>query len=274
MTARPMDRSTSLSGGVGRAAITFMAAAIYLFLYFPLAVLVLFSFQESSVLAFPIENWSLRWYQELARDRELLQSVRNSLRVAVSCVAVTVLVGVPIALALRSSDFPGKYLLQRVLLLPLLVPQLITGLAILIILNQFDYRLSLNTVILGQSIAWMPIVISQVYARLVRMGDSLADASMDLGANRWQTLWSVIMPNLITPIIGSGLLVFALAFDELPITFFLTGSENTLPMHIWSMLRTGITPEINAVGAITITLSIVLVLVAVRLLDRRKGDEE
>ena len=116
-----------------------------------------------------------------------------------------------------------------------------------------------------------PIVLTQVYARLRRFDRSIEEASMDLGANRRQTLIRVTLPNIRTAMLGSALLVYTLSFDEVAITFFLTGTDNTLPMHIWSMLREGVTPEINAIATITIAVSIVLIVLSLRLLRAQKG---
>ncbi len=251
-----------------RARLAFGATAllIFAFLYIPIAVLVAFSFQDSSILSWPIDAWSLRWYAALFDNRQIQESIVNSFKVASACVVVTTLFGVPLALALRRLKGRTARLLERTILMPLIVPQLITGLALLLILNRSGIQLSLLTIILGQSIVWMPLVVTQVYTRLLGLEAELEQASMDLGANRIQTFFLVTLPSIRTSIIGSALLVFTLSFDELPVTFFLTGSENTLPMHIWSMLRIGITPEINAIASLTVLASIVLILLGIRLL--------
>ncbi|MBK1698557.1 ABC transporter permease [Rhodovibrio salinarum] len=247
-----------------------LAAAIFLFLYLPLAVLFAFSFQESRVLSWPIEDWSLRWYALLLEDSELQGALLNSAIVASVCVVGTTLLGVPLALVLRRLGGRLGALLERTFLLPLIIPQLITGLALLLVLNRSGIGLSLGTVILGQTIVWTPIVMTQVYARLQRVDANLEQASMDLGANRLQTFFLITLPNIRTAVVGSALLVFTLSFDELPVTFFLTGAQNTLPMHIWSMLRIGITPEINAIASLTVGVSIVLILIGLRLLARNR----
>lgn len=245
-----------------------LSLAIFAFLYLPLIVLVLFSFQESRVLSWPIEHWSFRWYEALFSNRQIGQAVVNSLVVASSCVLVTILVGVPLALALRRLPRRVAALFERTFLLPLIIPQIITGLALLILLNRAGISLSLLTVILGQAIVWMPIMVTVVYARLLRLGTELAQASTDLGAPPLATFFLVTLPNIRGSVIGAALLVFTLSFDELPVTFFLTGGDNTLPMHIWSMLRIGITPEINAVATLTVMVSIGLVLAGVMTLAR------
>jgi spermidine/putrescine transport system permease protein len=153
-------------------------------------------------------------------------------------------------------------MLERVTLVPLIVPGLITGLAILLILKRYGVALSLFTVILGHTVGWLPVVVTQVYAKLRRFDRSLEEASIDLGANQWQTLWHITLPNIKSAIVGSALLVSTLSLNEVAITFFLTGTANTLPMHIWSMLRAGVTPEINAIGTITTLISFVTITVA------------
>jgi spermidine/putrescine transport system permease protein len=176
------------------------------------------------------------------------------------------------ALALRRMGDRLAKFLERTILMPLIVPQLITGLALLLILNRAGVGLSLATIILGQSLVWMPIVVTQVYARLRRLDPQLEWASMDLGATRVATFFLVTLPAIRTSVIGSALLVFTLSFDELPVTFFLTGAENTLPMYIWSMLRIGITPEINAIATLTVFASIMLIILGIRFLLRSRED--
>lgn len=250
----------------GRRVLTGVAAAIFAFLYLPVAVLVVYSFHEAKVFAFPPADLSFRWYVELFNDRDMLTSITNSLLVAACVIPVTLVLGVPAAFALNRFEFPGKAAFERIVLLPLMIPGLITGLAILLIIKRMDFSLSLVTVVIGHSVAWMPVVITQVYARLRRFDRRLEEASMDLGADRWQTFRRVTLPNISTAIIGSALLVFTLSFDEIAITFFLTGADNTLPMHIWSMLREGISPEIAAIATITVSASIAVMLVGLRLL--------
>lgn len=256
--------------GVGRPAFTALAVLVYAFLYAPIVVLVIYSFSASKVMTFPMSGVSLEWYRLLLNDRDLIRSIVNSLLVAAGVVPITLALGVAAAFALDRFSFPGKVLFERAAMLPLIIPGLITGLSILLFLKRFDLSLSLLTVMLGHSVAWLPVVMTQVYAQLRRLDRSIEEASMDLGANRLQTFVRVTLPNLRSALIGSGLLVFTLSFDEIAITFFLTGTENTLPMHIWSMLREGVTPEINAVATLTILVSVVLIFIGVRLSGARE----
>ena len=264
--------SGEAGGAFGRRTLTAVAALIFAFLYLPVVVLFVYSFNEAKVFTFPPANLSFKWYEELFNDRDMLQSIGNSFTVASGVVPVTLLLGVPAAFALNRFEFPGKSVFERAVMLPLMIPGLITGLAILLIIKRTGLSLSLLTIIIGHSVAWMPIVITQVYARLRRFDRSLEEASMDLGADRWQTFLRVTLPNIRTAVLGSALLVFTLSFDEIAIAFFLTGADNTLPMHIWSMLREGISPEIAAIATITVSVSIALMLVALRLMRGNRED--
>ncbi|MGE3969283.1 MAG: ABC transporter permease [Dongiaceae bacterium] len=251
-------------------ALRIFAAAAFAFLYIPIITLVVYSFSEARYFTFPPVGFSFKWYVTLFEDRELLQSVRNSLIVTGIVVPATLALGIPAAFAIDRFDFPGKAIFERVVLLPLMVPGVITGLAILLVIKGVDMRLSLTTVAIGHTVGWLPIVVTQVYARLRRFDRRLEEASMDLGGNRRQTFLRITLPGIKNAIIGSALLVFTLSFDEIGMTFFLTGTQNTLPMFIWSMLREGVSPEINAVATITIAISIVLIVVGLRFLGKEK----
>ena len=251
-----------------RRALRAFALLAFVFLYLPVVMLVLFSFSDSRLLVFPIETFSFRWYGVLFADRDLQRSILNSFLVAATVVPVTLVLGTPLAFALDRFEFAAKGALERGLLIPLIVPGLITGLAILLVLKEMGVRLSLATVIIGHSVWCLPIVVTQVFARLRRFDRRIEEASMDLGATRSQTFLRVTLPNIRTALVASALLTFTLSFDEVPVTFFLTGTQNTLPMHIWSMLREGVTPEINAIATITVAVSILILIVALRLIAR------
>jgi spermidine/putrescine transport system permease protein len=237
-----------------------------IFLYLPIAVLITFSFNDNRSMSLPLRDFTLKWYEKFLSNGDMLTAIGNSLYVASCATVLTVLIGVPAALALDRIDFPGKTVFRRAVLLPLALPGIITGISMLNLFRVIGFNLSLETVILGHATALVAIVVTQVYARLQRFNRRLEEASADLGARPWQTLWRVTLPNIRSAIIGSALLAFTLSFDEIPVTFFLTGRDNTLPMYIYSTLRRGITPEINAVGAVIILASLVLIVVSVLLL--------
>lgn len=248
-----------------RTSSTLVGMAVFVFLYAPLALLVAYSFSASRALTFPIQEFTFAWYAALANNEELLRAFANSLKVAAGVVPLTLLLGVPAAYALDRFAFRGSGLVNHVLTLPLMIPGIITGLSILLLLKSFGFGLSLWAVVVGHSVAWLPVVVGQVAARLRRLDRRIEEASFDLGAGYAETFLRVTLPNLRGAIIGSALLVFTLSFDEVAITFLLTATENTLPMQIWAMLRRGVTPEICAVATLTVISSGVLIALGVRL---------
>lgn len=239
---------------------------VLVFLYLPVVVLIIFSFNDNVVTTLPLRGFTLGWYQKLFANSEMLAAIGNSFYVATLATILTLLIGVPAAFALDRAVFPGKSAFRRIVVLPLALPGIITGISMLNLFRVLGFNLSLETVILGHATALIAIVLTQVYARLQRFNRRLEEASDDLGARPWQTFLFVTLPNIRSAIIGSALLAFTLSFDEIPVTFFLTGRDNTLPMYIYSTLRRGITPEINAIGSIIIIASLGLILLSAWLL--------
>ncbi|RWR13416.1 ABC transporter permease [Paenirhodobacter populi] len=240
------------------------------FLYIPIWVLIAFSFNDSSSLSWPLSGFTLDWYAKLAGNEPLLRAIRNSFYVATGATVLTLLIGVPAALALHRFDFPGKTAFRRLILLPITLPGIVTGISMLNMFKLAGFPLSLETVIIGHATALVGVVVTQVYARLQRLPASLQEAAFDLGAGPWRSFVDITLPNIRSAIVGAGLLSFVLSFDEIPVTFFLTGRENTLPMYIYSTMRRGITPEINAVGTIIVLLSLGLIILSV-LMTKRQG---
>jgi spermidine/putrescine transport system permease protein len=240
--------------------------AILGFLYLPIAVLVAYSFNDSRSLTWPMSGFTVEWYQRLAANEQLIQAFYNSVYVAVCATALTLIIGVPAAITLNRFDFYGKAAFRKLILLPIALPGIITGISMLILFRALGFNLSLHAVIIGHATALLSVVVTQVFARLERLPASLSEASSDLGASGLQTFFLVTLPNIRTAVIGAGLLAFTLSFDEIPVTFFLTGRDNTLPMYIWSTLRRGLTPEINAIGSLIVAMSVVLIFGSVRLL--------
>jgi spermidine/putrescine transport system permease protein len=242
------------------------AAVAYAFLYLPVAVLILYSFNRDGVGGFPPRHFTLEWYSALFSDSAMWSAVGNSAIVAVAAVVLSMLIGFPAAYALNRYEFPGRAAFQRLILLPLIVPGVITGISLLLLVVGGGLRLSLVTVILGHATALTAVATTEMFAGFAKLDRSLEEASADLGANGWQTLWRVTLPLLRTSLIGTALLVFTLSMDEIAVTFFLIGRENTLPLEIWSRLRRGATPEMNAISALIFAFSLVMIFVSQRLM--------
>ena len=244
------------------------AALVFAFLYLPIAVLVLYSFNGHGVGGFPPRDLTLGWYRALFEDDAIWSSVENSLVVAFASVVIALGLGIPAALALDRGNFPGKAIFRRLVLLPLVLPGIITGLSLLMFFREAGARLSLTTVILGHGTALLAVATTEVFAGLEKSDRAQEEASLDLGANQWQTLWRVTLPNLRLSIIGAALLIFTLSMDEIAVSFFLIGRDNTLPLEIWGRLRRGITPEINAISSLIFLFSLGAIVLVYRLRNR------
>jgi len=250
------------------------AVIVFAFLYLPIAVLVLYSFNGAGVGGFPPRNLTLNWYRTLFADSAIWDSVANSLMVAAIAVLIALGLGIPAALALDRAQFPGKAIFRRLLLLPLILPGIITGLSLLMLFARSQINLSLTTIVLGHGTALISVATTEVFAGLQKLDRAQEEASLDLGANYWQTFWRVTIPNLKLSIIGAALLIFTLSMDEIAVSFFLIGRDNTLPLEIWGRLRRGITPEINAISTIIFVFSLVAIVLWYRLRTKAESSPE
>ena len=250
------------------------AVVVFGFLYLPIAVLIIYSFNGTGVGGFPPRNLTLDWYRILFADGAIWESVANSLTVAAIAVLIALGLGIPAALALDRAQFPGKAIFRRLVLLPLILPGIITGLSLLMLFARVQINLSLLTIVLGHGTALISVATTEVFAGLQKLDRSQEEASLDLGANYWQTFWRVTLPNLKLPIVGAALLIFTLSMDEIAVSFFLIGRDNTLPLEIWGRLRRGITPEINAISTIIFVFSLVAIVLWYRLRTKAEGTPE
>jgi spermidine/putrescine transport system permease protein len=250
------------------------ALVVFGFLYLPIAALIVYSFNGAGVGGFPPRDLTLNWYRILFQDGAIWESVGNSLLVAAFAVGIALAFGIPAALALDRAQFPGKALFRRLVLLPLILPGIITGLSLLMLFNRVGTKLSLLTIVLGHGTALISVATTEVFAGLQKLDRAQEEASLDLGATYWQTFWRVTLPNLRLSIIGAALLIFTLSMDEIAVSFFLIGRDNTLPLEIWGRLRRGITPEINAISSIIFVFSLMVIVIWYRLRLRGEGSPE
>ena len=250
------------------------ASAVFAFLYLPIAVLILYSFNGQGVGGFPPHHLTLDWYRILFADAAIWDAVLYSLKLALAAIVIALGFGIPAALALDRANFPGKTVFRRLVLLPLILPGIITGLSLSMLFKLADVRLGLLTLVLGHGTALISVATTEVFAGLQKLDRAQEEASLDLGANYWQTFWRITVPNLKLPIIGAALLIFTLSMDEIAVSFFLIGRDNTLPLEIWGRLRRGITPEINAVSTIIFLFSLLTIVFWYRLRLRSQGSPD
>jgi spermidine/putrescine transport system permease protein len=239
--------------------------AVYLFLYAPILVLMVYSFNRSRLSA----RWmgfTGEWYGVLWRDEQIFQSLQNSLLVAVAVTLACVLFGTMTALIFARPQRRAKALLDGVVYLPLVIPEIVIAVATVIFFSLLTLKLSLWTIVIAHITFCISYVIIVVGARLAGMDRSLEEAALDLGANEWTTFFRVTLPIAAPAILSAALLVFTTSFDDYLITSFVAGVRSTtLPLEIYSRLKRGITPEINAISTIILVTTIPLVLVAQRL---------
>jgi len=253
--------------------LTAYAVLVFAFIYLPIAVLIVYSFNRDGVGGFPPRHFTFAWYRRLCGDAAIWDSVINSLLVAAASVALSLTLGLLAALALDRASFPGKALFRRLVLLPLILPGIITGLSLLMFAVFAGMQLSLLTVFLGHGTALISVATTELFAGLQKLDRAQEEASLDLGATPWQTFWRVTLPNLRLSLIAAGLLIFTLSMDEIAVTFFLIGRDNTLPLEIWGRLRRGITPEINAISTLIFAVSVALIVIWYRLRARTIGTQ-
>ena len=249
------------------------AAVVFAFIYLPIVVLVVYSFNREGVGGFPPRHITFDWYRQLFADSAIWDSVGNSLIVAAGSVVLSLVLGLLAALALDRATFPGKALFRRLVLLPLILPGIITGLSMLMFAVFAGFQRSLTLVFFGHGTALISVATTEIFAGLQKMDRRQEEASLDLGATPWRTFWLVTLPNLRLSLIAAGLLIFTLSMDEIAVTFFLIGSDNTLPLEIWGRLRRGITPEINAISTLILAASVVLIVVWYHLRTRSEQQQ-
>jgi spermidine/putrescine transport system permease protein len=241
---------------------------VYFFLYFPLLIVLVFSFSPTKTIV-GISGFTMKWYQELIRDQNLLTAFVHTLVIGASAVAVAIVLGIAGAFFVSRVSFPGKPVFRTLVLLPYILPGILMGISILVVVKALNIPLSPVTVLLGHVSFTVPVVMFQIMSRLARMGPNYQSAAMDLGANPVQTFWYVTLPMIRTAIIGAALLAFTVSFDEIVISYFLTGTWLTLPVFIYGMMRYGLSPKVYAISTIILLLSLVLVMVMSRYTGRQ-----
>jgi putative spermidine/putrescine transport system permease protein len=237
------------------------------FIYIPLIVIAIYAFNESKSQAWPIDGLTLDWFDKAIHNPGVRDAFWTSIRAALGATAIALALGTLASLAVARYRFFGREVLSLLIILPLALPGIVTGMALNATFTQvLNVDLSLFTVIVGHATFCIVVVFNNAVARLRRTGTSLEEASMDLGANSWKTFRFVTFPSLRTALVAAGLLAFALSLDEIIVTTFTIGQEQTLPIWIFTnYARPNQLPVVNVVGLLMILLSIIPVYLATRL---------
>lgn len=239
-------------------------AIIYLlFLYIPVLFLPLFSFNDSIYVAFPLKDFTTKWYEQLFNNEPMFAALMNSVRVGVVTATLSTLLGVFAAKAVTRYRMPGKGPVVGFIMLPLVIPGIIFGVALLILMSRLNVPLSLYTVTLGHVIVCVPFAMATLIPRFEGFDKSIEEASADLGENMFGTFWRVTLPMVFPGLVASFLLCFTISFDEFIMAFFLSGTKPTLPIFIWNQLRfPQRVPGVLALGTIVLFVSFAVVFFA------------
>ena len=236
---------------------------VYFWMFAPILVVIILSFNPQQFGTFPMQGFSLKWYGELFTNATIIRAFQVSLLLGALTAILTTAIGIPAAMAFIRYDFPGKNTLNTLLLSPIMIPEVVLGVALLLFLRWLQQPKSFLLLLIGHCVLTLPYVLLVVQARLVGIKKSYEEASQTLGANPLHTFREVTFP-LLTPAILAGMLFsFSISFDDVTATLFWATAQNqTVPVKIFAMLRNNISPEINALGTIMIVLTVSIPLVA------------
>src|SRR4030088_2624981 len=249
-----------------RIALGIWVALTIVFLYIPIAVICLYAFNASNVQSWPIAGLTSRWFGPAIHNGDMQQALLLSLKAALLATAIALVLGSAASFGVHRFRFFGRESISFLLVLPIALPGIVTGMALNSYFTFWKSNFGLGTIVIGHATFCVVVVYNNVIARLRRVPGSLTEASMDLGADGFQTFRYVPFPTISTALISGGLLAFALSFDEVIVTTFTAGAQNTLPIWLFGQIRLGQRlPEVNVVVSFVILVTIIPVLVAARL---------
>jgi ABC-type spermidine/putrescine transport system permease subunit II len=253
--SRPVKIVTSVLVGIA-------IVAVYIFLYAPMIITALFSVNDSRIQTLPFEGFTTKWYSELFADEKMVNAILYSLRVAFVAVFISACAAIILALIVHRMRVRGGAVIQALLASPLVAPGMVLGISFLVIFHSAKVEPGFLTIIAGHISFITPLIMFILLNRLKTADPSLEQASMDCGAGSLRTFWHVTLPGLRVALLAGCLLGFTLSMDEIAVTFFLAGTEPTLPVYVWGLLRFGFTPEVNAAFTLIAGGSLLLIGVA------------
>ncbi len=255
-----------MEGRTTRAALVAWVVAVLLFLFAPIATIVLYAFDRSNVQSWPIKSFTTHWFSVAWGDPAVRSALWLSVKAGVAATFLALVLGSAAAFGVHRFRFFGRETISLFLVLPIALPGIITGLALRSFFTFGGVNLSLVTIIIGHTTFCIVVIYNNVIARLRRTSGSLGEASMDLGAHGLQTFRYITLPTIATALVSGALLAFALSFDEVIVTTFTAGAQTTLPIWIFGSIRLGQQlPEVNVVVTAVLVLTIVPVALAVKL---------
>ncbi|MDF2951433.1 MAG: potC [Anaerocolumna sp.] len=239
-------------------------ALIYIFLYLPIAVIILYSFNTSK-MNIVFEGFTLEWYGRLFRNDSLLEAYGNTLLVGIVSTIIATLIGTLASYGMYKFKFRGKRIIDMLLYIPVVIPEIVLGISLLAIFNLSNIPMGLVSLIIAHATFSIPFVVFTVNARLSGFDKSVEEAAMDLGAGRLKTFLTVTLPIIMPGVISGAFLAFTLSVDDIIISFFTTGpGSNTFPLKVMELTKTGVTPDVYALSTIVLVITIIFVIITQR----------
>ncbi|MBU8879280.1 ABC transporter permease subunit [Bacillus sp. FJAT-29790] len=246
------------------------ASFIYSFLYVPIVILVVYSFNDSKLNAV-WKGFTFEWYAKLWTNSSILQATKISLTVGLISTVIATMLGTLVAVGMYRYRFRGKGIIDAMLYVPLVMSEIVMGIALLAFFSMVEIPLGMGTLLIAHITFSIPFVVVVVNARLKGFDQSIEEASRDLGASEWQTFRLITLPILGPAIAASAMLAFTVSIDDVIVSFFVAGpASTTLPLQIFSMVRHGVTPEINALSTLMLAVTLTFVIIAQRLQMRKR----
>lgn len=243
---------------------------VFVFIFLPVATIIIFSFNVDKFASLPWKGFTLGWYKNLLFDRGILDALKNSLTVSTTVAATSCLLGFMGAYALYRRSFRHQNIFLAIIISPLAVPWIILGLALAAFLTRINLEGSLFSVWISHTVFAAPFAMLIIRARMAGLDMRYEEAGWDLGANRLKAIWHIVIPLTLPGILAAFLLTFTISFDEFIIAWFVCGFQETLPVKIWGMIRSGLNPTINAVGSVIFVFSMALAVFSQYLIRGRK----
>ena len=234
---------------------------IFILMYLPVAVVIIFSFNESK-LPVRFSGFSLQWYEELFRDDDMLEALRNSLVLGVSSCFLSAVIGTLGAVGLSRIRWKTKGILEYISILPLMIPEIILGMVLMAFFYLLNMPFGMLTLLLGHTVFCVPYILMEVKARCAGMDRSLGEAARDLGAGSFRAFWDITLPLIMPAVMSGALLAFAMSMDDVVISIFVNSPRvSTLPVKVYTQLKTGVTPEINALCTLMLAVTVAVLLI-------------
>lgn len=249
-------------------------ALVMIFLFLPIAILVIFSFNASEMNII-FTGFTTEWYGRLLENANLLDAFKNTILIAVISTTVSTVLGAISAVGMKKYNFPTEQVVNKLIYIPIVIPEIVLGISLLCVFTLAGVELGFWSVLLAHITFSVPFVITSVRSTLYSLPKNVEEAAEDLGAGKWKTFWYVTLPLIKPGIVSGAILAFTLSLDDVVISYFTAGpGTNTLPLYIYSIIKTGITPDVNALTTLMLLFTIVALVVSSKIQTKRQAERE